>query len=228
MSYGDAGDCGRVAATATAQLPRCSISLHTAELTAVGNIQFAIRQVLLYIQSQVLAPQTQGTPQRAAGSGGKPGGKAAPESGVVAVVEAEPTQKGKKKGAKTRRGKKGGAVAAPAAMDVAADVAAPGSGPAAAASLLTGASVARLLQSERGIAAAQDIGIGGAAGGQCPTLKLTSSTASHTSARSEGVGDVPDPALTLCTTPVSHPQFCAPCLPDTLVVATHCCRAGKW
>jgi hypothetical protein len=130
-------------------------------------------------QLQVLAPQAaQDLGAPGAGKTGRTGAKGAPESGVVAVVEAEPAQKGRKKGGKTRRGKKGGAAVAPSAAYAAADVAAPECGPAAAAALLTGASVARLLQSERGIAAAQDVGIGGAAGRHCPTLKLLSSTAS--------------------------------------------------
>jgi hypothetical protein len=137
--------------------------------------------VLFCIRSQVLAPQAQAArdpESHGAGKAGKTGAKSVPESGVVAVVEVAPVQKGKKKGTKTRRGKKGGATAAPAAAGTASDLAAPEPGPAAAAPLLTGASVALLLQSERGIAAAQDIGAGGAAGTPRCTPELLSSTAS--------------------------------------------------
>ena len=163
--------------------------------------------VLSCIHSQVLAPQAQAArdPEaHGAGKTGKTGAKGAPESGLVAVVEAEPAQKGKKKGAKTRRGKKGGATAAPAATDAAGD--APGSGPAAGAALLTGASVAHLLQSERGIAAAQDVGIGGAAGRQCPTLKVLSTLHRHSLGvlRGKEAYELPDHALTLSGVLVVH------------------------
>jgi hypothetical protein len=132
---------------------------------AEHKLQITRMRTLSLAHLQVLAPQSHPAAQPAAGVSGKAGSRAAPESGVVAVVDAEAAHKGRKKSAKTRRGKKGGAAAAAAAAaDAAAEAPEAGAGPAAAA-VLTGASVARLLQSERGLAAAQDVGIGRATGG---------------------------------------------------------------
>lgn len=106
---------------------------------------------------QVFTPAAIASAEPAAGRGKNR--KDAADSGVVAVVETEPARKQKK----TRRAKKGRATAAAAGVTSDPEAAASGAGVGVgrpAAAVLTGSSVAQLLQSDMGAAVTHDVGAG--------------------------------------------------------------------